>query len=311
MNDFTPRIINSLSATLLAIIPATGLTSCGSRVTTPSTVAQPTQVVVVPESGKKLQDEIDKLRSQLKPVTTFWNKLSILIDSTASTNSGKTNILTIEDVKKAILTSDSIPLEVAVGVICNESAEPLLRQKFGFKLAIPKDLFDPITPPIDQTEKGNIYYSKGRQKQYQNELAEYEEKVAKQRKQIANFQAELNKYHTEQLKLIENYLTKIKPILQAPKNCQSTMIHPVTDRINEFFEEPDPTSSLKVNKWLFAMTDGLDEKDKSAIKFTDPKVKTVIIYGANGVGVLGGTPHQKFESPKAAIDSLIGQIQKP
>jgi hypothetical protein len=319
LKDIIQPVFKLFTTCLLSVITFAGLTSCSSSPSTPETVAQPATTSIANEDNgekvreenrKKLENDIDRLKKRLKPAPKYWTKVGMAIDLSASMNAAQTNRLQTADVKKLIDAAQSAPIELGMTLICDKSLKAMIRGKFAPPPPILAKLLEPIELPKDLTEDGNDHYRDERAAEFQSDLKKYDLKVTTRLQEIAAYNASLQQYDDRHSQLSKKFLDEVAAISKAENSCRTTNIHNATDRINIFLEEPDPTSTLTLNKYVYIQTDGLDEFDKSTVKFTDPKVKVIVVHGGKSLGVLEKTPHQQFDSPQAAIDSTIGQIQK-
>jgi hypothetical protein len=318
LKDIIQPVFNLFTTCLLSVTTLVGLTSCSDRPTTPETTAQTVPTSITTNKGekareltaKKLEDEIDRLKKRLKPTPKYWTKVGMAIDLSASMNAAQTNRLQTADVKKLIDTAQIAPIELGMTLICDKSLKAMIRGKFASPPPILAKLLEPIELPKDSTEEGNPYDRDDRAAKFKSDLKEYDLKVTTRLQEIAAQNASLQEYDSKHSQLSKKFLDEVATILKAENSCRTTNIHNATDRIDSFLQEPDPTVITTLNKFVYVQTDGLDEFDKSTVKFTDPKVKVIIVHGGKSLGVLQNIPHQQFESPQAAIDSTVGQIQQ-
>jgi hypothetical protein len=297
------------------LLPILFLSSCREIPSIPETTAPTSMATDNGEkarelNAKKLESEIDRLKKRLKPASKYLTKLGALVDLSASMNAAKTNPLKTEDVKKLIDTAQFAPIELGMTIICDKSLKAMIRGKFASPPPILPKLLEPIELPKDLTEEGNPYGRDERAAKFKSDLKEYDLKVTKRLQEIAAQNASLQEYDSKHSQLSKKFLDEVAEILKAENSCRTTNIHNATDRIDSFLQEPDPTSTIALNKFVYIQTDGLDEFDKSTVKFTDPKAKVIVVHGGKSLGVLQNTPHQKFESPQAAIDIMVSQIQQ-
>ena len=250
------------------------------------------------------------MKKRLNPAPKYWTKVGLAIDLSASMNAAQTNRLQAADVKKLIDTAQIAPIELGMTLICDQSLKAMIRGKFDSPPPILAKLLEPIELPKDLTEEGNPYYRDERAAKFQSDLKEYDLKVTTRLQEIAAYNVSLQDYDKQHSQLSKKFLDEVATISKAENSCRTTNIHNATDSLNIFVQEPDSTSALILKKFVYIQTDGLDEFDKSTVKFTDPKVKVIVVHSGKSLGVLQNTPHQQFGSPQAAIDSAIVQIQQ-
>lgn len=259
----------------------------------------PTTDVVVAESHT----------TESQPPATYPIKVAIAIDLSGSIHSHRIALPQVEHLQPIFELLGEAGGELAIGLICDDSNQPLVRVRIdepprialdAIAISSPPEAPDPNTNPFDFVEL---------HKAYLEELAKYQEETA----EIGRHLDEQKKVVRQHQEHVENVLSiaqkKIEPLLAQEARCQETDLWGAVQRINIFLAEDDSDWSQPPKSYAIFVTDGLDTQQNTTTNIA-PQTEILVVNGSGSVGIFAAIPHKSFEAFSSALNYVRADFLK-
>jgi hypothetical protein len=206
-------------------------------------------------------------------------KIAVMQDQTQSVNWTRTPQLSADDFELLRQVFHRQGGEIAFGLIRDHSNRGLVRQRFPA----------PIAKPTVAPEKDDIFEDAAAADAYQKSLDKWGADC---------------KGRDDQIDLLfDQFLAKIKPLLEKQADARRTDVWGAIKRGDLFLSESDSDWPQPPHRYLILVTDGMDNQSKSPVSLKSG-AKVMLVNGSATAGSLTGLKPFKFESVKAAVHEV-------
>ena len=238
-------------------------------------------------------------------------KIAIALDYTRSRETSRIGQITLDDLSTLMNKISSQGGEIGVIAICSDSNLPALRIRIESPPYLdPKDV-DFITKPVPPNLEGiSPFKAAELKKDYQKQLAQYQQFEAKALQEIALHKQDLEQWKDLQNQKLNSFKSELKTLLAQPANCQNTDIWGAIARIDLFLNEDTSTWKLTPNNFAVLITDGEHNSDREPVAMQS-EAEIILVNGAGkGKEIEKYLNYKAFEAPSAAFNHITHKLKE-
>jgi hypothetical protein len=199
--------------------------------------------------------------------------------------------------------------ELAVGLICTTSEQPLARLYIELPPVLNPTTLTPLSPPEPINENQNAFLKRQAQQAFDLQQAEYEATQSENDRLVAAHQKAVEAHTLEARTQAKSFFTnELSPFINQPANCQETDLWGSLARAVTYLNEPSGWATPP-QRFLVVVSDGIDTIGSSPVALEGIEV-LLVNGGAQEKGIFADIEHQTFENFAAVLPYIAAATQQ-